>query len=81
LLAFFGQKRRIDGGVTAPIAALSMVRQFSRHLQARFRAGHSNLLLYIISRQPDGPILIGQETEYSGGIQSLSESIRYADLI
>lgn len=40
----------------------------------------SNLLLHIIRRQPDGPILIGQEIEYDeeirSRIQSLSESSR-----
>ena len=40
----------------------------------------SNLLLHIIRRQPDGPILIGQEIEYDeeirARIQALSDSSR-----
>lgn len=45
-----------------------------------FTVGISNLLVHVIRRQPDGPILIGQEIEYGedirARIQGLSENSR-----
>lgn len=39
----------------------------------------SNILIHIIRRQPDGPLLIGQQIEYGDDIQSRIQGLSEAD--